>query len=124
MTRITSTILIFLVLTNGAVTVMTGSGLSDDLGVELAPGVDKAVDEVIENAKEGFAPNNGLGDTLFAMFAAAMGTFKVLIQGVFSMPQMFINLGFPDWIVYPFFAPMYIIATLEMIYAATGRGLL
>lgn len=124
MTRITSTILIFLVLTNGAVTVMAGSGLSEDLGVQLAPGVEKAVTEVENNAKDGFTASEGLGDTLFSMFAAAMGTFKVLIEGVFAMPQMFLNLGFPEWIVWPFFTPMYIVSTLELIYAATGRALI
>ncbi len=123
MSRITSTLLIFLILTNGAVTVMEGSGLSDDLGVELAPGVDKAVDDVVKNAEDGFTASEGLGDTLFSLFAAAMGTFKILIEGVFSMPQMFLNLGFPGWIVWPLFAPVYVISTLEFIYAATGRVL-
>lgn len=123
MTRITSTVLVFLILTNGAVTIMEGSGLSEDLDVQLAPGVDNAMDEVVSNAKAGFSPDTGPGDTLFALFAAGKGTFKVLIQGVFSMPSMFLNLGFPEWFVVPLFAPMYVIATLEFIYAAAGRKL-
>lgn len=124
MTRITSTLLIFMILANGSITVMEGSGLSDDLGVTLAPGVDKAMDNVLENAKKGFSASEGLGDTLFSLFAAAMGTFNLLIQGVFSLPQMFLNLGFPEWAVLPLFAPMYVVSTLELIYAASGRSLI
>lgn len=122
MTRITSTILIFMLIANGGITVMEGSGLSEDLGVTLAPGVSNAMDKVVENAKRGFDTGTGLGETLFALFAAGMGTFEVLVQGVFSLPQMFLNLGFPEWIVVPFFAPMYVVTTLEFIYMATGRS--
>lgn len=124
MTRVTSTVLVFMLLLNGGVTVMEGSGLSEDLGVTLAPGVDKAMDKVVDNAKDGFTASEGLGDTLFSLFAAAMGTFEVLVQGVFSLPSMLLNLGFPEWFVIPVFAPMYIISTLELIYAASGRSLL
>jgi hypothetical protein len=124
MTRITSTILIFMVILNGGVTVMEGSGLSEDVGVVLAPGVNDAVDKTIQNAKDGFTASEGLGDTLFSLFAAAMGTFEILITGVFSLPSMMLNLGFPSWIVIPFFAPMYIVATLELVYAASGRNLI
>jgi uncharacterized protein (DUF983 family) len=42
---------------------------------------------------------------------------------VFAAPVMFMNLGFPEWFVLPVFAPMYLISTLELIYAATGRNL-
>lgn len=121
MTRITSTLLVFMILANGGITVMEGSGLSDDLGVTLAPGVDNAIDQVLSDAKDGFTASEGLGDTLFSLFSAGMGTFNVLIQGVFALPQMMMNLGFPEWIVMPFFAPMYVISVLELIYMATGR---
>jgi hypothetical protein len=122
-TRITTAVLVFMLLFNGGVTVMEGSGLSEDLGVTLAPGVDEAMDNVVDNAKDGFSASEGLGNTLFSLFAAAMGTFQLLIQGVFSFPSMLLNLGFPGWFVVPMFAPMYVISTLELIYAATGRGL-
>lgn len=124
MTRITSTILVFMVLINGGVTIMSSSGLSEDLGIDLAPGVDDAMDKVVSNAKDGFTATEGVGDTLFSLFAAAMGTFELLIKGVFSAPAMFMNLGFPSWFVIPVFAPMYIVSTLELIYAASGRNLI
>lgn len=124
MTRITTTILIFMLLANGGVTIMTGSGLSEDLGVTLAPGVEKAMDDVLDNAKKGFSPNAAALETLYFLFVAGMSTFNVLISGVFSLPSMFLNLGFPEWIVVPLFAPMYVISTLELIYMATGRSTL
>lgn len=124
MTRITTTILIVMVLLNGTVTVMEGSGLSEDIGVTLAPGVSESIDDVIKNAKDGFTASEGLGDTLFSLFAAAGGTFRVLISGVFSLPAMFLNLGFPSWMVLPIFAPMYIVSTLEIIFAFTGRDMI
>lgn len=124
MTRITSTVLIFLLLLNGTIGIMSASGLSEDIGIDLAPGVDDAMDSVISNARDGFTASEGLGDTLFSLFAAAMSTFNVLIQGVFAAPQMFINVGFPSWIVVPFFVPMYVVATLELVYAASGRSLI
>lgn len=124
MTRITSTILVFMIIANGGITIMEGSGLNDDLGVTLAPGVDQATENATAEAKKAFNPNSGPGETLFAMFASVGNTIAALFKGVFALPQMFLNLGFPEWIVLPLFAPMYIVSTLELIYAASGRSML
>lgn len=124
MTRVTSTILIFLIILNGTVTVMQGSGLSEDIGVTLAPGVDKAINKAVGQAKDGFSASEGLGDTLFSLFVAAMSTVSALFNSVFAAPTMFTNLGFPSWFVWPVFTPMYLISTLELIYVATGRGMI
>jgi hypothetical protein len=121
MTRITTTIMVFLIILNGVSTVMIGSGLADDLGMQLGTGADETVAETQQNASAGFSANQGGGSTLFGLFVSAMGTFNDLIGIVFSAPQMFLNLGFPSWIVLPFFGPMYAVATLELIYVATGR---
>lgn len=123
MTRITTTLLMMLILLNGSVVVMEGSGLTDDIGVTLSPGVDKAVDDTLEDAKRGFSSNAGAGDTLIALFGSAVGAFNIFIHGVFSLPDMFLNLGFPEWIVFPLFAPVYLLSALELAYAATGRDL-
>lgn len=121
--RITSVVLVMLLLMNGTVTVMAGSGLTDDLGVELAPGVEQEMDNLIEHVKAGFEPGGGLGDTLFGLFAAAGSAFSLLVTAATSAPAMFSNLGFPDWIVYPFFTPLYLISFLDLIYAFTQRAL-
>lgn len=121
MARITTTVLIILVLLNGTVTVMEGSGLTDDMGVQLAPGISSTMDDVVENARTGFSPNTGVVESLITLFVAALKTFQVLIQGIYAAPTMFLNLGFPAWLVFPVFAPMYIVAVFNAIYMATGR---
>jgi len=121
MTRVTTTLLVFLVLSNGAITVMEGSGLSDDIGVTLAPGVSDEVGELTAQAKDGFSASEGIGDTLFALFAAAFTLVSIFVQSLWALPSMLLNVGFPVWIVVPLTTPLYLIATLEVLYAATGR---
>jgi len=121
MTRITTTLLVFLILSNGAITVMEGSGLSDDIGVTLAPGVSNEVSELTTQAQDGFSASEGIGDTLFALFAAAFSLVSLFVQSLWALPVMLLNVGFPVWIVVPLTTPLYLIATLEVLYAATGR---
>jgi len=123
MTRITSTVMIFLILMNGGVTVMEASGLSEDLGVTLAPGISDAMNNVVENMRDGFSPDIGVIESLISMLTAGLNLFRVVIEGTYAAPQMFLNLGFPDWIVSTFFAPMYVISTLELMFIATGRDM-
>jgi hypothetical protein len=121
MTRVTTTILIVLVLMNGTVGIMAGSGLSDDLGVELAPGVSDSMDAAVDNAKAGFSADAGVIESTITLILSGVRLFQTLVKGVFAAPQLFINLGFPAYIVLPVAAPLYIIAALEFIYMATGR---
>lgn len=120
--RMSTAVLIFLLLLNGSATMMTASGLAGDIGVNPNPGLNDEMDSIVTDSKDAFNPNSGVGDTLFAMFGAAFSAFKLLIQGVFSAPTMFVNLGFPSWFVIPVFAPMYFVVTLDLIYVATGRS--
>lgn len=123
MTRITTTVFVMLLLMNGTVTVMSASGLNDDLGVELAPGISEAMDDAIDSLQQGFEPSAGIGDTLFSLFIAGLQIFEIVISAITAAPNMFMNLGFPSWIVMPLFIPMYAISTLEMVFVATGRDL-
>lgn len=123
MTRITTTVFIFLILMNGSVSVMAASGLQDDLGVSLAPGISEAMDNAVSELKNGFAPSAGVADTLFTLFIAAVQVLNVVINAITAAPVMFVNLGFPGWIVYPITVPIYVISTFELIYVATGRDL-
>ena len=123
MTRITSTVVIFLVLINGSVTVMSASGMSEDLGVDLAPGISDAADNVVENMKRGFSPDISVIESLISMITAGLNVFRVIVEGLYAGPTMFLNLGFPAWAVTAFYAPLYIISTLEMVFMATGRGM-
>lgn len=121
MTRITTTLLVFLILSNGAVTVMEGSGLSEDLGVNLAPGISEEVNTLTDKAKDGFQASEGLGDTLFTLFSAGFTLVSIFMQSLWAFPNMLLNLGIPSWFVWPVTTPLYLIATLEVMYAATGR---
>jgi len=123
MTRITSTVLVVLVLMNGSVTVMSASGMNEDLGVELAPGIDDAMNTAISELRQGFSPSAGAGETLFSMFSAGLQVLRIMITAVGAAPTLFLNIGFPSWIVVPLFAPIYIVSTLELVYVGTGRDL-
>lgn len=123
MTRVTSTILVMLLLFNGTVTIMEGSGLSDDIGVQLAPGISDSLDSIVDDLRDGFKPQAGPGDTLFSLFAAGLGVGRLVVNGAYAAPSMFINLGFPPWFIVPTFVPLYVIGTLELVYIATGRDM-
>jgi hypothetical protein len=124
MTRITSTILIFMLLLNGATTVMTASGLSEDIGVTLAPGVNDAMNTVIDEMEDGFSPDVGVIESLISMLTAGLNLFRVVVEGLYAAPAMFMNLGFPAWMVTTLFAPLYLISTLELMFIATGRDMI
>jgi hypothetical protein len=124
MTRVTTTILIVMVLLNGTVAIMEGSGLSEDIGVELAPGVSDSVNDAIQTAQDGLDADAGLGETLVAMILSGLQLFEALITAVFAAPTMLMNLGFPQWIVVPVAAPIYIIGALDFMFIATGRDAL
>lgn len=121
MTRITTTLLVFLILANGAVGVMEGSGLSEDIGISLAPGISEDVDKLTDKAKEGFSATEGLGDTLFTLFSAGFTLVSIFMQSLWALPTMLLNIGFPAWFVTFIMAPLYLISTLEVLYVATGR---
>ena len=123
MTRITTTVLVMLLLMNGTVTVMASSGMNEDLGVELAPGISEAMDSAVTELREGFSPSAGVGDTLFSLFIAGLQVMNIIVSSITAAPTLFTNLGFPSWIVMPLFIPMYAVSTMELIYAATGRDL-
>jgi len=123
MTRITTTVFVFLLLMNGAVTTMSASGMSEDLGVELAPGISDSMDNAIDQLRNGFSPSAGIGETLSTLFIAGLQIPGIIIDAITATPTMFLNLGFPDWIVVPLFVPMYAISTLELVFVATGRDL-
>lgn len=123
MSRISTSILVILILLNGSVGIMEASGLTEDIGVELDTGVGDSMDKAINHATNGFNPGDGAGSTLFGLFVSAFYFLNTLFNAIFSAPAMFMNLGFPSWFVVPIFAPMYVIATLDLIYAATGRDM-
>lgn len=121
MARITTTILVLMLLMNGSVTIMAGSGLSEDIGVELAPGISDKMDEVVDRMKDGFSPNVNIVESFVSLAVAGVRLFQVVIEGTYAAPAAFLNLGFPAWFVVPIAAPLYLISTLEALFIALGR---
>jgi len=102
---------------------MAASGMNEDLGVELAPGISDAMNQAVNELREGFSPSAGAGETLFSMFSAGLQVLRIMITAVGAAPTLFLNVGFPPYIVLPLFAPIYVISTLELVYVGTGRDL-
>lgn len=127
MTRITSTVLVVLILMNGTATVMAASGFSADVGVQIAPGVTDTMDKVIDQMRQGFSPNVNVIESFISMAVAAMRLFQVVIEGVYAAPAAMINLlgggTVVETTVMALFAPMYLISTLEIVFIATGRDM-
>lgn len=121
MARITTTVLVLLLLMNGTVTIMSGSGLSEDIGVELAPGISDKMDDVVDNMKRGFSPNVNVVQSFVSLAVAGLRLFQIVIEGTYAAPAAFLQLGFPAWFVVPVAAPLYLIATLEALFIALGR---
>jgi hypothetical protein len=121
MARITTTILVLMLLMNGTVTIMSSSGLSEDIGVELAPGISDKMETVVEEMKKGFSPNANVVESFVSLAIAGVSLFQVVVEGTYAAPSAFMNLGFPAWFVIPISAPLYLLATLEVLYIALGR---
>ena len=98
--------------------------LGEDVGVTLAPGIDDRMDEVVNTMQEGFSPGAGVVESLLSVLIAAGQLFLVVIEGITAAPAVFLNLGFPSWIVVPFFAPAYLLSTLELVFLLSGRDMI
>jgi hypothetical protein len=122
MARITTSIMIFLILANGAVTVMSGSGLTQDMGYEVAPSISDSTSNVTQDMREGWDPSTSIIESFVSLAISAKDIFVILIEGTTAAPRMFMNLGFPSWFVVPVFAPAYLITTVELLLLILGRS--
>lgn len=125
MTRITSTILVMMLLMNGTATIMEVSGLSDDLGVQIETGVDDAMDRLVNDMQRGFSPNINIIESFVSLALASVRVFEILVNAVYVAPTLMMNIlgggELVNLIVTVFMAPMYLISTLEIVFLATGR---
>lgn len=124
MARITTTVLVVVILLNGSATIMDVSGLGDDLGVDMATGVSDSVDKTIDKADDAFNPNIGSLQSTMSLALAAIGVFEIVIEGVLAAPTLVTNIlgggEVANAVVTVFFAPMYVISTLELISISLG----
>lgn len=125
MTRITSTILVMMLLMNGTATIMEASGLNDDLGVQMDTGVDRAMDNLVNDMQKGFSPNVNIIESFVSLALAGTRIFQILVNAVYVAPTLMINIlgggSLVTTIVTVFMAPLYMISTLEIVFLATGR---
>lgn len=122
MTRVTVTLVVLLLLMNSAATMMVASGLSEDLGVDINPGLEKKMDKLVERMKAGFEPNTGIIESTISLTLSFGALFEIVVESVFAAPTALTNMGLPSDIVYGFFAPAYVLSVLEMALVATGGG--
>lgn len=125
MTRITSTVLVMLLLMNGTATIMEASGLSEDLGVQINTGVDDAMDSLVNDMQRGFSPNVNIIESFVSLALAGVRVFQILVSAVYTAPVLMINIlgggSFVTTVVTVIMAPLYMISTLEILYMATGN---
>jgi len=127
MTRITSTVLVMLLLMNGTVAITEASGLSDDWGIQVETGVDETMDELVAEMEQGFSPNVNIIQSFVSLAIAGVRVFQIVVETVYVAPQLLINLfgggSLVSTFVYVIMAPMYLISTLEILYMATGNDM-
>lgn len=128
MTRITTTVLVALILLNGMSAVWVVSGLAEDTGVTFTSGIDDKIDALITEMKEGFSPNINIIESFVSLSIAALRVFDIIISTVFLAPVLVMNLIPGDSALESVFvgmimAPMYLISTLELVFLATGNDM-
>jgi hypothetical protein len=101
---------------------MASSGLNDDLGVTVAPGISDTADKAVADLEDSFDPSAGIGETLFSLFLAGLGVIEIVVRSLGALPAMLTNL-LPAFIVLPLIVPLYAISVFELVYVATGRDL-
>lgn len=120
--RPSTLVLIFLVFLNAASGAFVASGGAEDMGIQPDPGGSKEVEAANQSAGS-LNSTGGFGSTLFGSFVSVASWFQKLIGAVFAAPSMFSALGLPGWLVNFIFAPMYIIAAIDIAYILIGRRL-
>lgn len=128
MTRITSTILAIMLLMNGTATIMEASGFSEDIGIVIETGVDKQMEKLVHDMKQGFSPNVNIIQSFISLALAAVRVFLILVNAVYTAPPLMINLlgggSLVNLVVTTVSLPIYLISTLEILYMATQRSAL
>lgn len=120
--RPTTVILIVVIFTNAGAGAFVASGAAADWGVQPNPGGDQAVEQANSTASN-LDASGGFGSTLFGLFVSVGGWFNELSNAIFAAPTMAANLGVPAWLNTFIFAPLYILATIDIAYILTGRRL-
>lgn len=122
MSRLSTTLVIMLIMLNAAAGFVTVTGIADDFGIQPNVGGDDRINQVNDQSKQVTA-NQGAVDTLIGVFdtAASYGSnvFTILFYG----PTMLKNAGVPDsWMDF-LSAAIAVIVAKDVLYALSGRDL-
>jgi len=125
MSRITTVVLITVLLLNGGVTIMEASGYSDDIGVELNTGVDESMENTVAELKKGFSPDVTIVESFISLAIAGLNVFQLVVEGALAAPTAIINILGGSQIVEvtvgAFAAVLYVVSTLEILSIALGN---
>lgn len=113
-------VLIFLVMLNGAAVLLEETGTTDALGIAPQPGGADELEKANQSTSKVVA-SQGNYQTLFGSFVGAATTFLKAFNAIFAGPRMLINLGVPSPIVTFVFGPAYIIVGIAVAQIITGR---
>lgn len=120
--RLSTKVVVFNLWLSAAANVIVESGIANAFGAEVQPGASAKLQEAKASASNIGAGGIG-GETLAGMFITAGQTVEAIIQAMFAAPIMFTNLGVPSLLVGFVFAPMVVIAGLDILYVVTGRDI-
>jgi len=125
MAKISTVLVIMLILLNGAPAIMQASGYTEDVGVTLNTGVGDSVDNLVDNIRGTFDPSTGVIESFVSLAASTIDALTLMGKTVFAGPTAMINLlgggQLVTVVVTVMFAPMYLLVTLELMARVVGR---
>jgi hypothetical protein len=120
MRRTTSTVVVFYVVFNAALTLLETVGWFDQIGIGGNVRAGTKLQEASE-AIRSVSASGGIADTLIAVYAGATSTFQAFALGAFAGVDLLIGLGVPASIVIFIHSPLPIFIGLDGLYTLSGR---
>jgi hypothetical protein len=120
MRRTTSTVVVFYIIFNAALTLLETVGWFDQIGIGGNVRAGTKLQEASE-AIRSFSAGGGITDTLIAVYAGATSTFQAFALGAFAGADLLIGLGVPASIVIFIHSPLPIFIGLDGLYTLSGR---
>lgn len=120
--RISTHIVLFMIIMTASANMMVASGTAEDIGIAPQPGQDDLI-KTVENDPSIDNPNpgGGGGDTLFGLFTSTANIVNKLYRIAFAADIMFQNIGVPGFVTAFLFKLIPFLAAIDLLYVFTGR---